>query len=84
MESEPVGWVVHRHLIDPRLDELDIPVPTFEFGRSPIRPIRLPTDMLGLDTKALEDVARQALTFLADGSDDPAAERSNNGVASAG
>ena len=40
--------------------------------------------MLGLDTKALEDVARQALTFLADGSDDPAAERSNNGVASAG
>jgi len=65
MDLEPVGWVVHRHLIDPRLDELDIHVPDFEFGRSPIRPIRLPSDLLGLDTKALEDVALQVMTLLA-------------------
>ena len=65
MDLEPVGWVVHRHLIDPRLDELDLHVPGFEFGRSPIRPIRLPSDLLGLDTRALEDVALQAMTLLA-------------------
>ena len=65
MDLDPVGWVVERHLIDPRLDELDMHVPTFEFGRSPIRPIRLPSDLLGLDTKALEDVALQALSLLA-------------------
>ena len=65
MDLEPVGWVVHRHLIDPRLDELDLPVPSFEFGRSPIRPIRLPSDLLGLDTRALEDVALRAMTLLA-------------------
>ncbi len=65
MDLDPVGWVVHRHLIDPRLDELDMHVPTFDFGRSPIRPIRLPSDLLCLDTKALEDVALQAMTLLA-------------------
>ena len=64
MDIEPVGWVVRRHLIDPRLDELDLPVPTFEFGRSPIRPIRLPSDLLGLDTRALEDVALRAMSLL--------------------
>ena len=65
MDLEPAGRVVQRHLIDPRLDELDLHVPTFEFGRSPIRPIRLPSDLLGLDTKAFEDVALQAMHLLA-------------------
>ncbi|MBF4769553.1 hypothetical protein ISU10_17430 [Nocardioides agariphilus] len=67
MEIEPVGWVVQRHLIDPRLDELDVHVPSFEFGRSPIRAIRLPSDLLVLDTRSLEDVALQAMTLLASG-----------------
>jgi hypothetical protein len=65
MEFEPAGRVVQRHLIDPRLDELDLHIPTFEFGRSPIRPIRLPRELLGLDTKALEDVALRAMRLLA-------------------
>lgn len=65
MDLEPAGRVLRRHLIDPRLDELDLHVPSFEFGRSPIRPIRLPSDLLGLDTKALEDVAVRAMRLLA-------------------
>ena len=65
MDLEPAGRVLRRHLIDPRLDELDLHVPGFEFGRSPIRPIRLPSDLLGLDTKALEDVAVRAMRLLA-------------------
>jgi hypothetical protein len=65
MELEQVAWVVHRPVVDARLDELDLHVPTTELFRSPIRPIRLPSDLLGLDTRALEDVARQALSVLA-------------------
>ena len=73
MELDQAAWVVHRHLVDPRLDELDLPLDahadphlvTTDFGHSPIMPIDLPADLWGLDTRALEDVALQALTLLA-------------------
>ena len=65
MELDPAAWVVHRHLVDPCLDELDLHVPMTDLFRSPIRPIRLPSDLLGLDTEALEEVALRALTLVA-------------------
>jgi hypothetical protein len=40
-------------------------VPTTDLFRSPIRAIRLPRELLGLDTQALEEVARNAMTLLA-------------------
>jgi hypothetical protein len=65
MDIDSLTWAVHRHVIDAHLDELDMHVPTTDLFRSPIRAIRLPRELLGLDTQALEEVARNAMTLLA-------------------
>jgi hypothetical protein len=69
MELDQAAWVVHRHLVDPRLDELDTPLDTYalatDYGHSPITPIDLPADLWGLDTKALERLALETRALLA-------------------
>jgi len=77
MELDPAAWVVHRHLVDPCLDELhthldrhpasypdDFAVAT-DFGHSPIVPIGLPADLWGLDTQALERLALETRSLVA-------------------
>ena len=68
MELDPAAWVVHRHLVDPRLDELDTPVDTYalttDLGHSPITPIDL-ADLWGLDTQDLERLALETRSLLA-------------------
>ena len=69
MELDPAAWVVHRHLVDPRLDELDTALDTYalatDLGHSPITPIDLPPDLWGLDTEALERLALETRWLLA-------------------
>jgi hypothetical protein len=71
MELDPADWAVHRHLVDPRLDELDTPVESFapitDFGRSPITPIFLPAELWGLDTEALERLTLETRLLTAAG-----------------
>jgi hypothetical protein len=72
MELDQAAWVVHRHLVDPRLDELllhldahaDTHLVATDFGHSPIMPIDLPADLWGLDTQALEGLARGTRSLL--------------------
>jgi hypothetical protein len=77
MELDPAAWVVHRYLVDPRLDELDTNSDTnvdtplhdyalaTDFGHSPLTPIGLPADLWGLDTWSLERLARETRSLLA-------------------
>jgi hypothetical protein len=71
MELDPADWAVHRHLVDPRLDELDTPLdryaPTTDFGHSPITPMFLPAELWGLDTEALERLTLETRPLLAAG-----------------
>ena len=65
MDLDQAAWVVHRHVVDPRLDELDICTATTDFGHAPMVPIELPRDLWGLDTLALEGLALQTRSLLA-------------------
>jgi hypothetical protein len=79
MELDPTAWVVHRHLVDPCLDELDASrgshprthadtsagtSASTELGRGPIMPIGLPPDLWGLDTEALERLSLETRLVL--------------------
>ncbi len=66
MELDPAAWVVHRHLVDPRLDELDArtsaDVPTSATARSV--PIDLPATCRASTPEALEDWPARRGTLL--------------------
>jgi hypothetical protein len=65
MELDPAAWVVHRHLVDPCLDELDIHRPPTYLGVSPVVPVELPMDLWGLDVAALEALTLETRLLMA-------------------
>ena len=64
MDLDPVAWVVHRHVVDPRLDELDAVTAATDFGYRPIMPADLPRDLWGLDTEVLRELALESRNLL--------------------
>jgi hypothetical protein len=64
MDLDPVAWVVHRHVVDPRLDELDAVTAATDFGYRPIVPADLPRDLWSLDTEVLRELALETRNLL--------------------
>jgi hypothetical protein len=64
MDLDEVTWVVHRHVVDPRLDELDSVTPATDFGCRPIVPVDLHRDLWGLDTEVLRELALETRNLL--------------------